>query len=199
MDTKPFQLTPPDDLTQATLENMRRSPASRPTDPRYVTFYTRSKRNAEASAKEGRPVFEAVEYVTILTPGDKDTIVDRPVRETDRYCWPEKYTAFRNNLTQDTGMPLSEWQGVSPERVKELEYFRIRTVEQLADVADAQLPNLGPSARADREKAKSYLAVMKGAAPVAELKAENDELRKRLEALEALSRQGAPEKQKQAK
>jgi hypothetical protein len=185
---KPFELSHPDDETQALLDQIARTPSLTPSDPRYVRFYMRSKRNAEKSAKEGRPIFEPREYVEILCPGDKDTIIDRPVRKLDRYVWREKYLAFKRNETQETpGTPLTEWEGVTPERAKELEYFRIRTVEQLADVPDSNLGNLGHTARAERDKAKGYLEVMRGNAPMAQLRDENAQLKARLEALERLA------------
>lgn len=181
-----FELEPPDEETQRALENMTRSAAMRPADQKYVRFYSRPKKNDEKSREEGRPVFEPVEYVEIFTPGDKDTIVDRPVRNIDRYAWADKYRAFRMGKSQESaGTPLSEWGGVTPERAIEYAHFKIKTVEQLAEVPDGNLPNLGMHARAEREKARGYIAVMKGNSPLAEMQAKNEALLKRLEALEA--------------
>lgn len=194
---QPFELPPPDDETQALLDTISRTPALQPADAKYIRFYTRSKRSAEKSAAEGRPIFEAVEYVEILTPGDKDTVVDRPVRNLDKYVWAERYAAFRRGAAQDTGgTPLEKWEGVSQERVRELAFFRVTTVDQLAEVPDSNLRNLGANAREEREKARAYLAVMRGGAPVAELKAENEALKARLDALErlaAMQTQAAPQ------
>lgn len=187
-----FELEPPDSETAALLEAIAGSPAMRPADPMHVRFYSRSKKSEERSRAEKRPIFEPVEYIEILTPGDKDTIVDRPVRVLDRYIYAGKYQAFRKGAQQEDGTPLSVWGGVTPERVEELAHFRIKTVEQLASVADGNVGNLGMHARAERQKAIDYLAVMKGNAPVAKLQAENDGLRARLEALEALATRGAP-------
>lgn len=212
--SEPFELPPPDEETMGLLQNMQRSPGLRPADPRYVRFYHRSKINklksyggkvvdangAETIIKgEGRPIYEPVEYMEILTPGDKDTVVDRPVRKVDRYAWADRYKAFRNGTQTQEGQPLSTWAGVSPERVEEYAAMKIRTVEALAAVSDVNLPNLGPGARADRDKASAYLAVMKGGAPVAELKAENEDLRRRLEALEAVAKAGTVIKESEAK
>lgn len=202
-----FELEPPDRDTKAALDSIARSPAKRPAEARYVTFYSRQKENqlkswgglvteVDESGKEvrrqvkgeGRPIFESVEYVRILTPGDKDTVIDRPVNKLDRYVWADRYRAFRNGQEQGgDGTPLS--QLVSPERVRELEHFGLITIEMLADVPDSNLGRLGFHARSEREKARNYLAVMKGNAPVAELKAENEALKARLDALERLAAQ----------
>lgn len=223
----PFKLEPPDEEIASHLRMMANSAALRPADPRYVTFRTVSKLDklksqggktmqpdpATGEPKEiwikgeGRPVHKAVEYVTILCPGDKDTIVDRPVNKLDPYCWPEKYIAFRNNQSQEmNGVPLEKWGGIPQERVADFAAMRITTVEQLADVPDGNLSALGMHARAEREKARGYLAVMKGNAPVAEMKAENERLKaeqsamaERLAKLEALAAQSDVKAEKKGK
>ena len=192
-----FELPEPDEETQNLLNSIATTPALTPADARYVRFYSRSKQNKQKTAAEGRPIFEAVEYVEILTPGDKDTVVDRPVRKLDMYLWTQKYVAFRQGLSQESdGTPISAWGGVPPERVDELKHFRIRMVEQLAEVPDSNLSNLGPNARAEREKARAYLAAMKGEGPAKELRAENDALKARLDALEKLAANGTDTKHK---
>lgn len=218
----PFELPPPDEQTAADLESISRSPI-KPADARYVRFYTRPKLNKvksyggeqpklNALGKQaydgegkpimeriegaGRPIYDELEYIEIHTPGDKDTVIDRPIRNVDRYVWAEKYAAFKNGAVLSNGIPLEQWGGISPDRVLELAHFRIKTVEQLADVADSSLQNLGFKAREEREKARGYLAVMKGEAPVAALKEENEKLKasqavmlERLAALEKLATQ----------
>lgn len=202
-----YELPPPDEETANILRGMSESAGLRPAHPDYVRFYSRSKENKDKTATEGRPIFEAVEYVEILCPGDKDTIVDRPVRKVDRYAWSQKYVAFKNGQEQmTTGTLLTEWKGISPERVAELAPFKVRTVEQLADVPDSILPGLGMHARSEREKARGYLAVMKGSLPVAEMKAENEKLKaeqaamlERLAALEKLAASSPVEAPKKTK
>lgn len=185
-----FELPPPSPEVEAIVTEVMNS-AIRPADSRYVRFYTRDKRDADKSRAEGRPVFAPVEYIEILTPGDKDTVVDRPVRPADPYIWTDKYKAFKEGSTQESGLPLGEWGGVPSHRVAELAHFKVRTVEQLADVPDVNLGQLGMNARAEREKARAYLAVMRDNAPVAEIKAENVALKARLDALEKLAAAGS--------
>lgn len=195
-----FKLDPPDAKMQAELRSAANSAARRPADPRYVTFYLRPKEDEEASLTEGRPIYRDVEYVVVLCPGDPDTVIDRPVSKFDRYAWQQKYTAFRNNLSQEiNGLPLEKWGGVPGSRVAEYAHAQIKTVEQLAEVPDSALASLGRGARGDRDKAKNYLSVMAGNAPMADVQAENERLRaessamaERLAALEALAARSNP-------
>lgn len=178
-----FELPPPSDEISQHLQSHPYPPA----DPKFVRFYERRAKNVAQSAEQGRPIFEPVEFVEIYTAGDKDNVVDRPVREFDKYVWSEKYIAFKNGQSQDTGTPLEQWSGLVPGRAEELAHFKIRTVEQLADIPDGQLSRHGPMTRQEREKARAYLQVMKGEAPINEIRAENEALKKRLEALERLA------------
>lgn len=193
-----FELPEPSQKTENALQRIRRS-SVRPADPRYVRFYTVSRRDYDASEKEGRPIFKAEEYIEILTPGDKDNILQRPVRDVDRYIWQDKYLAFKRGLSQETaGTPIEKWSGISAERAAEYLALKVKTVEQLAQIPDSSLTNFGFHTRAEREKAKAYVQVMAGQAPINELKAENDALKSRLEALEALAARGAMVEQAEA-
>lgn len=158
----------------------------------FVRFSKVPKEDAEASAQEGRPIFKEVDYITIAVPGDKTSEVVRPVRPTDkerfRAAW-ERYNAGHAQVAD--GTPLKEWPGVSRAQVEELAYFRIYTVEQLADVSDANLRNMGPFL-ALRQRARDFLERAKGAAPVEKMRQEleaRDEQLARLQAqVEALMR-----------
>lgn len=120
----------------------------------------------------GRPIYVEREYIRIVTPGDKDNIPERPVREDDRLAYPELYAKFKAGQTQAaTGTPLEQWPGVNRAQVKELAYFNIRTVEQLAALSDGNMSNIGPYT-ALRRKAQDWLKVARGASPVEEARAE---------------------------
>lgn len=185
-------LPDPDDEIAAQLDAISRGPIP-PADPRYVRFYLRPKRDAEKSKASGTPIHRQVEYVEILTAGDKDNVSDRPVRRLDRYVWKDKYVAFRNGTKTSAGVPLSVWGGVDDARVADLAALRIHTVEELADVSDNNLQRLGMHARSEREKARKYLEVMRDDAPIKALRTENEEMKARLAALEALANASAPE------
>ncbi len=195
MQAEQFELPEPSQEVEDDLVRVRGGTIT-PADPKYVRFFHSSKRNREKSKHEGRPIFEPVECIEILTVGDKDNIAVRKIREIDKYIWREKYVQFRRGKAQEAeGTPLDAI-GISPERVSELAHFRIKTVDQLAEVPDSAVPGLGMNARKEREKARGYLALMKDSAPIAEMKAanesmakENEAMKSRLEALEKLAAQ----------
>ncbi len=105
----------------------------------FVKFHIKPLQSKGKSVIEGRPIFEDQEYVSIMVPGNKTSIVDRPARQTDRDRFPKHYAAFKANegdLLE--GTPLEQWPQISRSQVEELRYFNVRTVEQVAQMADAQ-------------------------------------------------------------
>lgn len=142
-----------------------------------VRFETRPVHNAAKSTEEGRPIYDATEYIEIRVPGDKQNIVHRPVRDADRQKYAQQYAAWKAGEKQEvSGTPLSMWPPIRAEQVLELQHFGVRTVEELAGVADSNLTNLGPY-RTLRDQAKAWMEAAKGHAPVARLAAENEALR----------------------
>lgn len=121
---------------------------------------------------EGRLICEEIEYIEIVTPGDKTNIVDRPVRDSDRRQFARQYQAWKaGDNEQLTGTPLSAWPGVTRAQVEELGYFKIRTVEQLASVSDGNLMQVGPI-RALRQRAQDFISVAAGSAPIEAMRAQ---------------------------
>lgn len=147
-----------------------------------VQFYVNAVEDKEASLKEGRPVFRDTPFVKIFTPGDKDTIIDQPVWDdpthpyshTSRY--PAEWAAFKaGQMDQVSGTPLDLMPGITKARVEELKQLHIRTVEHLAEVADAHAQRF-MGLQALKQQAREYLERAKGAAPEKQLR---DELSKR--------------------
>ncbi len=151
-------------------------------------FYSKPKQDDAKTEAEGRPIFVPVEYVRIETPGDRSNIIERPARPEDLARFRAQYRAFKENRSQDeaSGTLLSAWGDVPPERVEELAYFKVRTVEQLAALSDENLPKIGAGGSKERQRARDYIETMKGRAPVMQLRAE---LEKRDADNEAMKRQ----------
>lgn len=105
----------------------------------FVRFFVHPKLNSQKSADEGRPIYEDREYIQIMQPGNKESIVMRPARDMDRQRFPKQYQAFKNNEGDYvSGTRLEEWPAISRSMVEELKYFNVRTVEQLVNISDAQ-------------------------------------------------------------
>jgi len=153
----------------------------------HVKFYIEAIENPTKSKKEGRPIFEDTEMVLIVPPGDKDNTVIAPARNyADRFR--SRYNAWKAGQDQDAviGTPLKEWPGgPSASQVKELAFFEVRTVEQLAGVSDGNLQSMGPGYLLLRQKAQKYLEASHGAASAEKVQAE---LAKRDAEIEVLKR-----------
>ena len=125
-----------------------------------------------------------MEWIDIRIPGNRDNVVCRPARDKDKQRFPRHYAAFQQRIAgkeeKIVGTPLSAWpyEGLTPARVKELDFFNIRTVEQLATTSDNAGAKL-PGFQAMKQAAKLYLETASKQAPV-------NAMNKRIVELEAL-------------
>lgn len=141
-------------------------------DKLYVTFDMHQRHNQGKSDAEGRPVYDDTEYVRIIVPGDKQNEIHRPATELDRRRYPRQYAAFREGAREaQSGTPLKEWTAISTSQAKELAHFHVYTVEQLANLSDSNIQNIGP-VRGLQAKAKDYLEKAAGNAPMEKMRAE---------------------------
>lgn len=148
-----------------------------------VRFHLEPVRDEAKSAEAGRPVYVEREYIEIITPGDKTTVIDRPVRDTDKRAYAQQYAAFKaGDEMQLVGTPLVQWPGCSRAQVMELAHFGCRTVEQLAEMSDGNLGNVGPL-RALRDAARAYLETARGQAPITKMQAELEAARLEMAAM----------------
>jgi hypothetical protein len=149
-----------------------------------VRFFVEPMMSEQKSREAGRDIYEDAEMVEIRTPGDRD-VIRRPVSEADKKRFPLLYVTFRKNESQEAveGFPLKEWASISRSQALELAQFGIRTVEHLAGAPDANLQQIGPLMSL-RQKARDWLAAAKDNAVLSKLRAENDDLKTRLTALE---------------
>lgn len=150
----------------------------------FVEFGLHPKRNPLKSAEAGRDVFDDVEYIRIVVPGERDGI-HRPAMQRDRENYPRQYAAFRANLSQDaaSGTPLSHVLWLRPSQVAELQHYHCRTLEQLANMPDTSAQKF-PGILSLRQRARDAIEVAKGEAPVAQLRADLAEEKRKREELE---------------
>jgi hypothetical protein len=149
----------------------------------HVEFHRVPVLNQFKSQQAGRAIYEERDFVKIHIPGDKNNIVDRPVDAIDEMRFADRLAKWRTGQAQAVdGTPLSALPTMTPGKVAEYAFFNIKTVEQLAGAAD----NVGQkfmSFQADKSRAKAFLEVAKGNAPVEQM---NAELAKRDEQIETL-------------
>lgn len=123
-----------------------------------VQFFTKPVWNKNKSRDEGRPIFDAREYISVHAPGVRNETFVGPVRQIDKRIYARQYQEWKSGQTNiDHGTPLVTAGIVSPERAEELAFFKIKTVEQMAALDDAKLQNLGHTARREMEACKAFL------------------------------------------
>jgi DNA repair exonuclease SbcCD ATPase subunit len=167
-----------DQLQRNPFEDREQAYGSQDDDKKlHVRFFMNPVEQTAKSITEGRRVFADTEYIEIMIPGDKHTVVRRQVFDRDRKRFPQQYARFKQGLADQTiGTPLSELSYISAAKVKEYEFFNIRTVEQLVATADSSKAGQAMMGFAqDKQKAQAFLEAAKGAAPVNELRAKIDE------------------------
>lgn len=150
-----------------------------------VTFRLQPRQDAQKTIEAGRPIFEMVEYVKIQVPGDTTLIVDTPVRPEHVHEYRAQYQAFKANQDQDSasGTLLSASGLVTPERIEELAYFKVRTVEQYAAVSDGNIPLMGLNTVTERRRCRDFLEAAKSNAPLLRLQSQLDSAKSREEAM----------------
>lgn len=123
----------------------------------YVNFYARSIQNGQASLDTGRPMFKSVVFMRLQHPGERD-VIDRPATRADVHRFPVAYRQYVEGR-QDVpdGVPLHVLFPNHHDVVQALNFHRVFTVEQLAELNDTQKQNLGMGGLEWSNKAKRYL------------------------------------------
>lgn len=159
--------------------------AFNPDDALTVVFYRNAVQNEYESTVQARPIYEDVDYVRIITPGDQFTIIDQPVNEVHKARFPRQWNQFlQSGQSGETmnGTPLSEWTQMSPAQVRMLNGLNFFTVENIAHASDQQINNIGMAGGMSgyvlRDLARAYLTRAKEHAQdgrmVAELQKRDD-------------------------
>lgn len=143
-----------------------------------VRFFYKPRQDKEASEKEGRPIFKDVEHIDIKIAGNRGGGASRPATDADKARFSEHYRAFKDRTENpvDMGTPLSEWQPCSRSQAEELAFFNVKTVEQLATMADSHVSQFR-GLFSLKEKAKKWLDVAEKEKPIIDLQKQIDELK----------------------
>jgi hypothetical protein len=186
----------------------------RHSDPQYKTddgnalrMWRDTAQNNFLSEQEGRPIFDEVIYVEVISPGSGNST---PIFELVRYMAKEsgraepkygnKYDEFKKYVkdfndaeSRDaslSGTPLNQWPEMTRTMVATLNAQKIFTVEALAVLPDSKLTVVGPDGRTWREKAAAYIEYAKNNAFATDLAAklerqtvENEDLKAQIAAL----------------
>jgi hypothetical protein len=109
--------------------------------------------------------YTEVPHLRLRAPGSA-TVYDQPVRmesypgrPSDPERFPLSWAAFQNGADfTGNGTPLTNIEGITEGDIRRLDINGVRTVEQLARVADTHLGNLGLGARMLRDQARAHMA-----------------------------------------
>ena len=130
----------------------------RPDGKTIPQFFKMQERDEARTAALGTVKYLEIEMVRIFIPGDKHNVVERRVNDDIRARYPKQYDAWKKTeeLAPD-GTLIDNWPLLSRAQVFELKAANIFTLEQLGDVSDNALGNIGIGARQLRAHARAYL------------------------------------------
>jgi hypothetical protein len=137
-----------------------------------IQFYMGTRLHDAKTAEEGRPIYIDEEFIRIFN--SKDNIIERPVRDTDKARWPRQYAAWKNSGISEpgaAGTKLEYWPQMTRAQVEEFKYFKIFTVEQLAEMPDSIVGQI-PGVVKLKGLAKLHVEAAKGEKPLMKLNAE---------------------------
>lgn len=155
-------------------------------DRLYVEFIRDPVLHPGKSKDAGRAVYEERDFVRIHVPGDKTTVIVKPMNDLNIQRFRTRYDKWKAGQSEAVvGTPLTALPGMTQAKVEEYKYFKIVTVEQLAEAND-QLGQKFMSFHQDKNRAKAFLEVAAGNAPIERM---NEELAKRDETIETLKTQ----------
>lgn len=140
------------------------------------------------TAAAGHDVYAEKEYVRIVVPGDKTSLLFQPSTDAYRRRFPKAYGAFqsREKGSGADGMPIEQWAAVSRSTALTLRAAHIHSVEALAEVHEGHIDRVPiGNARELQAKARAWLRQAKDSAEVQRKAAENQDLRDQLAALQA--------------
>jgi hypothetical protein len=148
-------------------------------DKLHVKFYMKPRIDPVESNKQQRPVYKDTPYIEMMMPGEKNVIIREPVWEQHMRRFPQHWAQFQAGVKEQViGTPLKVAPFLTESQIEELAFFKIRTIEQLADLADSSMNFMGANelkqaARRFLDKTMSSEALMKR---IEALEAENARL-----------------------
>lgn len=151
----------------------------------FVVFHKGVVLNDAKSLDAGRPVHDDVDMITIRIPGQRDSVVAKADFGYQQR-FPRQWAQFKANAEQDiSGTQLTEVPWLTPAQIADLKAANIRTVEQLADMSDANA-HVFMGFHGLKQRAQAYLDAAAGAAPALKLQAELEKRDAEIEELKTI-------------
>jgi hypothetical protein len=137
-----------------------------------VLFFRDTIKNESKSIDAGRPIFDEIDLVKIITPGSRDSFIGDATPEYQaRFAaqW-SRYKAGKDQALV-SGTPLNQLPWMTSAQVAEFNAVGCHTVEQLVGMSDA-LSQKFMGHHQIKQKAQAYLDAAAGVAPTMKLQAE---------------------------
>ncbi len=118
-------------------------------------------------------------YVRISVPGKEGNEIFRPAMEIDKKKWPQQWLYYQMQTGKAPeagnipGWQIKDWREISADQLRELNFKRFYTVEQLAGCSDAQAQGIGMGGFALRTRAQEALGA-RNQSTAAKMLAERD-------------------------
>jgi hypothetical protein len=161
-----------------------------------ISFYDESVQDERKSKEKGYPVFNTVTMIDKRVPNQVDH-QPRPMREEDKRDFPVSWQAYvTGKEPAESGLPVNKWPQLNMDEVSLLNACNVKTVEQLAELADSGLHRLGPSGQTLKKRAKKFL---EEALESSALRDRIQELERKIEGLTAVKEVAKPAKRQPKK
>lgn len=136
-----------------------------------VLFYREPIKNELKSVEAGRPIFDEIDLIKIITPGSRDTFVGDATYEYQQR-FPAQWGRYKSGRDQaSSGTPLNQLPFLSMGQVAEFNAVGCTTIEHLVGMSDS-LSQKFMGHFALKQRAQEYLDAAKGAAPTLRLQSE---------------------------
>ena len=143
----------------------------------FPVFFVDTQEDEAATLAAGALRTRDMECVLIRASGDLSSASTHPVTDEIKKRFPTEYAAWKQNRVEEmvSGTPLKAWPLMPKGIMMEMNAAHIRSVEELAEVSDANMARFSDG-RLWREKAKAWLEAAKGAGEAAKYAVENERL-----------------------
>jgi len=148
-----------------------------------VKFFYRDIKQTFLSKEKGKPIWETCEFISIMKPGNSKDIMERKVKPLDIERWGKIYDSWKNKEEQiQSGTRLEVLPSIDQNKIDLCKRFNIFTLEQLTNIDEDGVENLGDGARDLIRDAKRYLL---GSTATDEMQKEVDAIEAKYKKLEA--------------
>jgi hypothetical protein len=137
----------------------------------FVIFYKDAIKNEFKSTEAGRPIFDELDLVKIMTPGSRDTFVGDATEQYQKR-FPDQWARYKAGQDQSmSGTPLNVLPWLSIAQIAEFKAMSCHTVEQLVSIPD-NVSQKFMGYHGIKQRAQQYLDAAKDSAPLLKMEAE---------------------------